>query len=643
VPLLTAGVLLFLGVVFLGRFTGLLWHSSTFGWWVPLDPFVLGPTLDWIVWAACLLITIAPSIVKIFRRINRPDTVEVLTSLVFPFFSLVVVSQSYYLGATMFVGSGFLAAYSLVSRSERLLSIDIGLAVRLVLLEFFAFLAVAAAGGVASIMLWQEETFGALIARMDQTDPLARMLSVDMEAFYLARSVLFTLFVALGVASIIGLFQEDSASMVRWLTRRLGGERGPLESEASPSASQSRKAKAFRTWGPYLLLAASVILGILIATSGYASGKAGRLLGSDMWFYDQRLRAMMKASNPLSVLEADRAFTILVLYIIMISTQMGPMMILMVAPAFCSATLAMSAFVLVKEGTGHPWLAGFVALLSAVSAQTSLGMGAGILANWFSLSVANFMFAFMLRWVRLRSWPAGASALLVSLFLLGSYTYEWVAAVAILLVVLVATTFSFRRKTRHLWWRELTGFGAMLVGLFALPLTLGYVVLIPLLGHVPSWFSPLAWVNVGSNYLLGGHLFESFSLAPSAFEKAFDFAGNRVDLPFLTILSIVGLVDSAWRGSFRRVVAAMVLVPIVLATVSPDLYLTWRGLYMIPMYLSGALGADSIIRRVNGQGLSWTSRSRVAFAGVFAAYIFLTHLSYSLRALELLILASMSA
>jgi hypothetical protein len=245
----------------------------------------------------------------------------------------------------------------------------------------------------------------------------------------------------------------------------------------------------------------------------------------------------------------------------------------------------------------------------------------------------------MLRWVRLRSKAAVASALLFSLFLLGSYTYAWVAAVAILVIVLVGTILSFRRKTRRLWWHELTGFGVMLFGVFALPLTLGYVVLVPLLGYVPSWFSPFLWVNLGSNYIQGQHLLEGLRLAPSALESAFDFAGNRIDLPFLTILSILGLVDPAWRGSFRRVIAAMVLVPIALAIVSPDLYLTWRGLYMIPMYLTGALGAESIIRRLNGHESPWRSPSRLAFAITFTAYIFLSHLSYSLRALELLILA----
>jgi hypothetical protein len=186
----------------------------------------------------------------------------------------------------------------------------------------------------------------------------------------------------------------------------------------------------------------------------------------------------------------------------------------------------------------------------------------------------------------------------------------------------------------------LIAFGAALVGVFALPVALGYVVVIPLLGYVPSWFDPFAWMNIGSNYLVGRPLSEALALAPAGLEGAFDFAGNRVDLPFLTILSMVGLMDSAWDRSFRRLVAAMVLVPIVLAAVSPDLFLTWRGLYMIPLYLTGALGVGSVIRVVNGQGAPWRSPSRLAFAGTFAGYVFLAHLSYSLRALELLILVA---
>ena len=136
------------------------------------------------------------------------------------------------------------------------------------------------------------------------------------------------------------------------------------------------------------------------------------------------------------------------------------------------------------------------------------------------------------------------------------------------------------------------------------------------------------------------------------FEEALDFAGNRIDLPFLTLLSIVGLLDyRSQRRSFNRIVAAMVFVPFVLTVIislssaSPytPMWLTWRGLYIVPLYLTGALGVESIIRRVNGSVSPWVSKSRLAFAGTFVAYIFLSHLSYSLRALELLILVARSS
>jgi cyanate permease len=84
----------------------------------------------------------------------------------------------------------------------------------------------------------------------------------------------------------------------------------------------------------------------------------------------------------------------------------------------------------------------------------------------------------------------------------------------------------------------------------------------------------------------------------------------------------------------------MVLLPIVVAAISPNMYDTWRGLYVVPMYLTGALGVASITRVVNGREGSWRSPSRLAFLGTFAGYVFLAHFSYSLRALWLLILVA---
>jgi hypothetical protein len=572
-------------------------------------------------------------------RRTRWDTALVVVTFIVPLLSLMTMSWSQSLSGELLVGFGFLAAYALTSRSQTLLGVEKGTAGRIVCSEVFAFLAIAAAGGAASVLLWQKGVFYALNSGSNG-DPLFTCLTVDMETFYLTRPLLLELFVALGLVAFVALFRENFESVARPVIRRLR-RRKPVAADCASSGfvPQSRR-RSIRAGFPYVILAGSVVLGIAITIYPYAVVNVGFVLGSDMWFYQYRLAVMIAAPNPLLALEADRGLFMLTLFAIMKLAHLNIDSVLILAPALCSALLALSAFVLVKEGTGRPWLAGLAALLSVVSAQTSLGMGAGILANWFSLSVLNFMFALLLRSIRLHSKLAGAGSLLVSLMLLGSYTYTWVAAIAMLALALVATIFSYRRATRRLWRHELIAFGAALVGVFALPVALGYVVVIPLLGYVPSWFNPFVWVSIGSNYLVGRPLSVALALAPAGLEGAFDFAGNRVDLPFLTMLSMVGLMDSAWDRSFRRLVAAMVLVPIVLAAVSPDLFLTWRGLYMIPMYLAGALGVGSIIGRVNGQRASWRSPSRLAFAGTFAGYVFLAHLSYSLRALELLILVA---
>ena len=639
-PLLAAGVLVFLGLVLLGNLSGLRWHSRTFGWWGPLNPTILGPTGDWAAWVASLLLTISPSVVPRAGGRTRWDTALVVVSFFVPLLSLMTMTWSQSFSGELLVGFGFLAAYALTSRSQTLLGVEKGTAGRIVCSEVFAFLAIAAAGGAASVLLWQKGVFYALTSGSNG-GPLFTCLTVDMEIFYLTRPVLLALFIALGLVAFIALFRENFQSVARPVIRRLMRDKPvAADYESSRFVSQPGRRVMIRAGFPYLILAGSVALGIAITIYPYTVANVGMVLGSDMWFYYERLRVMMAAPNPLLALEGDRGLFVLTLFLIMNLVHLDIQWVLILAPALCSTLLALSTFALVREGTGRPWLAGFAALLSVVSAQTSLGMGAGILANWFSLSLLNFMFALMLRWVRLRSKLAGVGSLLVSLVLLGSYTYTWVAAVGMLAVALVATIFSYRRRTRHLWRHELIAFGAALVGVFALPAVLGYVVMIPLLGYVPSWFNPFAWASMGSNYLVGRPFSEALALAPSALEEAFDFAGNRVDLPFLTILSIVGLADSAWSGSFRRLVAAMMLVPIVLAAVSPDLYLTWRGLYMIPMYLTGALGVGSIVGRVNGQGAPWRSLSRLTFAGTFAGYVFLAHLSYSLRALWLLILVA---
>jgi hypothetical protein len=109
VPLMAAGVVVFLGLVFLGGLTGLLWHIRTFDWGVKLTRSVLGPTADWVVWVVCFLLTLSPAVVAFVRRRVTPEIVVVLTSMFFPSLSLITTAFSYSVGTMLLVAASMLS------------------------------------------------------------------------------------------------------------------------------------------------------------------------------------------------------------------------------------------------------------------------------------------------------------------------------------------------------------------------------------------------------------------------------------------------------------------------------------------------------------------------------------------------------
>ena len=105
-----------------------------------------------------------------------------------------------------------------------------------------------------------------------------------------------------------------------------------------------------------------------------------------------------------------------------------------------------------------------------------------------------------------------------------------------------------------------------------------------------------------------------------------------MELPFLALLSILGLLDHAPRAHcFTKIIAAMVLVPLGIELVpNAPSYFALRGLYLIPLYMLGAMGAESVISKVNGQVSPWRTGGGLAFAGAFISYLFLSQLGYAL-------------
>jgi len=634
----------------LGRLTGLLWHIRTFDWWVKLSPSVLGPTADWFVWGLSFLLVLSPSFVALVRRVVTPDPVVFLASVILPLLSLVTITFSPSTGATLLLGSGFLATYTLISRSRLLLQVDNGFALRVVSSVVFGLLSLVAAGGVVSVLLWQQNFFLALVSgsSLAPIDLWLDMLGMDLETFYLARPFLTAIFFILAAAAFITLFRTPLQRLAGSLSRKTAEELGSMQ---NPNLASDYGGKiGLGKWFPYLVLVGSLALGVAIGVYPYVIAGVRGVLGSDSWYYIENLSSISSIQDVVPFLRSTRATFFVLLFAVKTVTGMSPDSVVRLMPAVLSPLLALSTFVLVREGTGRSPVAALAALLSVLSAQTALGMSAGIINNWFALSIANFMFALIVRSIRAASKLATVGALVFSLILLSSYAFLWVVVIAEVAFVLVASILSFSGVNRLQWRSEVGVLGAILSGGVLVPVAL-LTVATQLLGLNAQGIDPSHWFGDAWTYLAQVQP-QLVSTIWGVFEETFDFAGNRIDLPLLTILSIVGLLDWRFqRRSFNRVVAAMVFVPIVLtviislSTASPvtPMWLAWRGLYIVPLYLTGALGVESIIRRVNGSVSPLSSRSRLAFAGTFAAYIFLSHLSYSLRAVELLILVARSS
>jgi hypothetical protein len=294
-----------------------------------------------------------------------------------------------------------------------------------------------------------------------------------------------------------------------------------------------------------------------------------------------------------------------------------------------SVLLALSSFFLVREGTGRLWVSSLAALLSVVSAQTTLGMYGGIIANWFALSIANFTFAMIIRSIRLRSLLAAAGSIVLSLALLAGYAYLWVVAVVELLLALVGLIAAFRARDGSGWKYDVGILSGVIFGIVLIPLVF-FVSAMPLLGLRPEGLDPYTWFALGWRYAQAAGS-ETLGSAVTTLESS--LAQSRTHLPFIALLSILGLLDHAPQTrSFTKIIAAMVLVPLAIELVpNAPSYFALRGLYLLPLYVLAALGAESVIRRVNGRESAWKSPSRLAFAAAFTAYLVLSQLGYTLR------------
>jgi len=629
VSLVSAGICIFEGLIILAGLVGVRWHSNYM--WVELNAYVISMSADLTIWAVTLGLSLLPFYYSVTRhRSSFFDLALICSSLLVPLASMAMLTWSYEAAFVGLVTLGFLVASGLAVSSSRLLGMTrrdacrIIVAATLICLGGVSLVAIVGLAGGGARTLW---LLGQAPVLSDEalSNPWARAMALDLELFYFLRPALAPLVALLVLAAIVAVLWEPVSYVLKPFRSLLAKSgRGRLSAQWSGDGKLTHN--RFAPVVAVLVMIGSVLVAAFVTLYPYVFGYVDGMLGSDTWNYLEVLRA---PEQPLALIRSsDRPLFLLLLFGLKYITGATPLAVLTYTPLVISALLSLTTFALVKQATKDMLFASVAALFSVVSIQTAIGLGAAIFANWFALALMNLFFAVLLKAQMDRSTAAVIMAPVASFLVLLAHPYVWGASM-VMVAIQVAGMLLRRPSKFSEFKRDAVPLASVIL------LNIAFV-------YLGSSYVPAVQGSLSSALLRGQSALAAIDLssAVTLLEWTIDYAKNRLDVTMMVILSIVGILDvSLLPRQFRRVVGSMMIVPIVFTLLAPDFHWTWRGLYLLPTYLGGALGARSIVLRANslvGAGRR-ESMLRFMFSGSFFGYVFLSCLAWTVRATILLI------
>jgi len=609
---------------------GVTWHSNN--QYLRLDAYVFSSFADLVIWVIAFALSTFPFYASVKRdRSTLHDPLLTFSNLILPPVSIMMGLWSCETAVAGLAVSGFVVAYGLVRRSPCLLRIASRDAFRIVASVTLTCLAGVSAISIFGMAVGGEETLrvlstAATLSKETLSNPWLRAMTLDLEFFFLLRPALPSLIVILVFVAVLAVLSGTRIDPVTLLAKSLK-RRNVDQQREKGSPSHNRPVSIVAA----LLVIGSVLVGALVTLYPYVFRHVDGMLGSDTWYYLQALRSLQ---DPFVLAtSSDRPVFLLFLLGVKYLTGASPLSVVIYTPLMLSTLLSLSTLALVRQGTRDGLLASVAALFSVVSSQTAIGLGAAILANWFALALVNVFFALLLKAQMDQSRLGIVASCLVSLLVLLAHPFTWAASMAMIAIQLLAIMLSGPSKLREIK-RDMIPIAPVIllnaVFLF-LVFSLAGGARYPLTVAFQQMQSPLRIADLSSLVTFLG--------------TTIDYARNRLDMTFMIILSIIGILDTSLVSKrFRRVLASMMIVPIFFTLLAPDINWTWRGLYLLPTYLTATLGISSIALRVNSHPSVSRRESvlRLGFSGSMLAYVLLASFAWALRATLLLMETSVS-
>ncbi len=364
----------------------------------------------------------------------------------------------------------------------------------------------------------------------------------------------------------------------------------------------------------------TVAAGLFVAYYPWVHLSGSTLAGSDSINYYNWLQDMAH-KGPSFAWQTDRPVVLLLLYGLQNVSGLSPEGVVRVVPMFCAAGLCLVVFWFVRVGLKNDTVALVSGFFSVVSFQLTVSISAYSLANWVAVIEGFVLFGFLLKSFEKRSFIYTLIASLLGIVLLLTHPYTWDIFMNVILFYAVLTVVWAFLKKKTLQKAEVSS------SVFVLIINLIFFVIYSLLPFG-------AGVTGGGTEVIGNIMpGAALSDVPAGLSNMVQsWVSGAFAAPILLLLSIIGMFCFMnFNKKFDKLIILLVAVPsLILLKVSPEGFLYYRLVYLIPVEILAAAGICWITNRLKTQNNSNLENSFKILSILLVVFVIIFLLNYVL-------------
>jgi len=371
-----------------------------------------------------------------------------------------------------------------------------------------------------------------------------------------------------------------------------------------------------------------LIIPIIILTSFflvyYPYFYTPRLIGVDTPWYYENLLAISSSEGIQHIISDYGAVTrmpyLLILYALMTVFSLSPMIVVKIGPAIPAALMGISSFYLTRTLTRNDFISIISAFLGLFSIATTVGIFAGVYANWLALGLVLILWALLLKMWQNPSRILILITVITSFLILITHPWTWAIILASLAAYLVFNLIFHFSDNNKIPQKFTTNKSTLIV------LGINFILLVILLAA----FSSGEFIRLSTEVLAAMNTKYIIQFLGVITYSLRFYVGGFLANTIIIITCILGLIIIKFLKRQFYAVFISLLVIAFIPLLLLDSWWQWRLLYMIPYNIPVTLFIFYASEASKKSGIRYAVISTI----LFSLIIVLSSFNYALRCLN---------